>query len=83
MLIITDILIRNDLRCNKGAQANSGTGTYEVKAGDRIGLKVFNNEFIEHPGPGFFYMSKAPGSVSSYDGSGDWFKVYVSLLTRV
>lgn len=22
------------------------------------------------------YMSKAPGSVSDYDGSGDWFKIY-------
>lgn len=68
-------LSSNDLRCNKGAQPNDGAGTYEVNAGDTIGLKVFNNEFIEHPGPGFFYMSKAPDSVSSYDGSGDWFKV--------
>jgi hypothetical protein len=73
-----EIVNSNDLRCNKGAQANSGTKTYEVRAGDKIGLKVFNNEFIEHPGPGFFYMSKAPGSVSSYDGSGDWFKVWES-----
>jgi hypothetical protein len=29
-----------------------------------------------HTSPGFVYMSKAPGSVNSYDGSGDWFKVY-------
>lgn len=70
----TEILNSNDLRCNKGA-TSSGTKTYDVKAGDRIGLKVFNNEFIEHPGPGFFYMSKAPGKVADYDGSGDWFKV--------
>jgi hypothetical protein len=47
-----------------------------VKAGDQIGFKLWYNEFIEHPGPGFVYMSKAPGSVNSYDGSGDWFKVY-------
>ncbi|KAK5635151.1 hypothetical protein RRF57_010863 [Xylaria bambusicola] len=58
---------------------SAGTKTYmDVKAGDRIGLKLFNNEFIEHPGPGFFYMSKAPGNVSDYDGSGDWFKVWES-----
>lgn len=62
----------NDLRCNKGAQAGS-TATYTVKAGDKIGFKLFNNEFIEHPGPGFVYISKAPSSgVKNYDGSGDW-----------
>ncbi|VUC26582.1 unnamed protein product [Clonostachys rosea] len=72
-----DIVNSNDLRCNVGATAGS-TKTYDVKAGDRIGLKVFNNEDIEHPGPGFFYMSKAPGSVANYDGSGDWFKVWQS-----
>lgn len=63
-----EIVNSNDLRCNKGAQPNSGTKTYEVRAGDRIGMKVFNNEFIEHPGPGFFYMSKAPSTAASYDG---------------
>lgn len=41
----------------------------------RIGFKLFNNEFIEHPGPGFVYISKAPGAVKDYDGSGDWVKV--------
>ncbi|KAH9905799.1 lytic polysaccharide monooxygenase [Xylariomycetidae sp. FL2044] len=71
-----EIIDSNDLRCNKGATAPSAT--YAVKAGDKIGLKLFNNEFIEHPGPGFFYMSKAPGNVSDYDGSGDWFKVWES-----
>jgi hypothetical protein len=73
----TEIVNSNDLRCNKGA-APGNTATYEVKAGDRVGLKVFNNEFIEHPGPGFFYMSKAPGAAKDYDGSGDWFKVWES-----
>jgi len=72
-----EIVNSNDLRCNQGA-TSSGTKTYEVKAGDKVGLKVFNNEFIEHPGPGFFYLSKAPGAVSDYDGSGDWFKVWES-----
>ncbi|KAJ2993390.1 hypothetical protein NUW58_g1856 [Xylaria curta] len=74
----TEILPSNDLRCNKGATAGSTKTYMDVKAGDKIGLKLFNNEFIEHPGPGFFYMSKAPGNVSDYDGSGDWFKVWES-----
>lgn len=71
-----DIVNSPDLRCNTGARANSGTQTLTVKAGDKIGFKLWYNEFIEHPGPGFVYMSKAPGSVASYDGSGDWFKAY-------
>jgi hypothetical protein len=70
-----EIVNSNDLRCNVGAKPGN-TQTYTVKAGDKIGFKVFNNEFIEHPGPGFIYMSKAPGSVNDYDGSGDWFKAY-------
>ncbi|KAF2199487.1 hypothetical protein GQ43DRAFT_442434 [Delitschia confertaspora ATCC 74209] len=70
-----DIVNSNDLRCNKGAKPGS-TQTYTVKAGDTLGFKLFNNEFIEHPGPGFVYMSKAPGDVNEYDGSGDWFKAW-------
>ncbi|KAK4148415.1 putative endo-beta-1,4-glucanase D [Chaetomidium leptoderma] len=76
-----DIVNSNDLRCNVGAKPGN-TQTFTVKAGDKIGLKLFNNEFIEHPGPGFVYMSKAPGSVNSYDGSGDWFKVYETGLCQ-
>jgi hypothetical protein len=70
----SELMNSNDLRCNKGAKAG-GTPTYTVKAGDKLGFKLFNNEFIEHPGPGFVYISKAPGSVADYDGSGDWVKV--------
>ncbi|KAF2800374.1 lytic polysaccharide monooxygenase [Melanomma pulvis-pyrius CBS 109.77] len=70
-----ELMTSNDLRCNKGAKTG-GTATYTVKAGDKIGFKLFNNEFIEHPGPGFVYVSKAPGKVADYDGSGDWVKVY-------
>jgi hypothetical protein len=71
-----DIVETNDLRCNKGAKSGN-TATYDVKAGDKIGFKVFNRETIEHPGPGFVYMSKAPESgVKDYDGSGEWFKVW-------
>ncbi|KAM7192427.1 family 61 putative glycoside hydrolase [Naviculisporaceae sp. PSN 640] len=77
-----DIVDNQDLRCNVGARPGGNVGTFEVNAGDRIALKVFNNEVIEHPGPGFVYMSRAPGSVSTYDGSGDWFKVWESGLCR-
>ncbi|ORY09132.1 glycoside hydrolase [Clohesyomyces aquaticus] len=76
----SEIVNSNDLRCNKGATAGS-TATYAVNAGDTIGFKLFFNEFIEHPGPGFVYMSKAPGWVNSYDGSGQWFKVWESGVT--
>lgn len=76
-----DIVNSNDLRCNKGATAGN-TATYTVKAGDKIGFKLFNNEQIEHPGPGFVYISKAPSDVKSYDGSGDWTKVMESGLTN-
>ncbi|KAK3317431.1 glycoside hydrolase [Cercophora scortea] len=71
-----EIVEKTDLRCNVGAKPGGGVKTYEVSAGDKIGFKVFNNEVIEHPGPGFIYMSRAPDGVADYDGSGDWFKVY-------
>ncbi|KAF1936109.1 hypothetical protein EJ02DRAFT_459799 [Clathrospora elynae] len=79
--ITSELMNSNDLRCNKGAVAGN-TATYNVKAGDKLGFKLFNNEFIEHPGPGFVYISKAPDSVKSYDGSGDWIKVMESGLTN-
>lgn len=72
-----ELLNSEDLRCNKGA-LSSPASTYEAKAGDSIGAKLWNNEFIEHPGPGMIYMSKAPGAVSDYMGDGDWFKVWES-----
>ena len=75
----SEVISSPDLRCNKGATAGS-TQTFAVNAGDKIGFKLAYNEFIEHPGPGFVYMSKAPGSVASYDGSGDWVKVWESGL---
>ncbi|KAF2743548.1 lytic polysaccharide monooxygenase [Sporormia fimetaria CBS 119925] len=69
-----EIINNENLRCNVGARAGN-VPTYTVRAGDRIGFKLFNNEFIEHPGPGFVYISKAPGAVKDYDGSGEWVKV--------
>ncbi|KEY74360.1 hypothetical protein S7711_09796 [Stachybotrys chartarum IBT 7711] len=77
-----DILESNDLRCNEGTHPNMGTKTYEVKAGDRIGVGVTSynrvGNYIWHPGPGFFYMSRANTTADDYDGSGDWFKVWES-----
>lgn len=72
-----DVINSDDLICNQGA-LSSPAGTYEVKAGDSIGAKLSFGEFIEHPGPGMIYMSKAPSDVASYMGDGDWFKVWES-----
>lgn len=72
-----DVINSEDLRCNQGALSATAK-TMDVKAGDEIGAKLWYNEFIEHPGPGMIYMSKAPGSVSEYMGDGDWFKVWES-----
>lgn len=66
----------DDLRCNVGSQQfASKTGVYKVKAGDEIGFGTDFNAEIQHPGPLQAYLSKAPGDVREYDGSGDWFKI--------
>jgi hypothetical protein len=75
----SEVINSPDLRCNKGAKTG-GTATYNVKAGDKLGFKLAFNEKIEHPGPGFVYISKAPAKVADYDGSGDWIKVMESGL---
>ncbi|KAK6193736.1 hypothetical protein LQW54_012162 [Pestalotiopsis sp. IQ-011] len=66
-----------DLRCNTGSQNfASKTGVYKVKAGDELGFGTDFNALIQHPGPMQVYLSKAPGDVREYDGSGDWFKIW-------
>ncbi|KAF7555434.1 hypothetical protein G7Z17_g2131 [Cylindrodendrum hubeiense] len=71
-----DILSSNDMRCNTGSQANAGsTKVASVNSGDTIGFGTNLDGNIQHPGPIQVYMSKAT-DVSSYDGSGDWFKIY-------
>ncbi|RMZ70485.1 fungal cellulose binding domain-containing [Pyrenophora seminiperda CCB06] len=66
-----------DIRCNQGAFASAGkTQVLTVNAGEEVRLKLAVSAKFQHPGPGLVYMSKAPGSVQSYDGSGDWFKIY-------
>jgi hypothetical protein len=65
-------LASNDLRCNVGA-SGSNTQTVSVKAGDSITFTL--DTAVYHQGPISVYMSKAPGSAASYDGSGNWFKI--------
>ena len=67
-----------DIRCNQGAFASAGkTQVLSVVAGEEVRLKLGVGAKMQHPGPGFMYMSKAPtGSVQAYDGSGDWFKIF-------
>lgn len=74
-----------DFRCNKGAARNGRSAkTYQVPPGTELGFKLFYNEFIEHPGPGFVYMSKVPDGITieEYDGSGGWFKVWEAGLCK-
>lgn len=51
-----EIINSEELRCNKGA-TTAASETYDVNAGDTVGFKLAYDEFIEHPGPGFVYMS--------------------------
>ncbi|KAF2731963.1 hypothetical protein EJ04DRAFT_544921 [Polyplosphaeria fusca] len=78
-----DEILADDFRCNQGASSGASTSVYSVKPGDKIGFKqAFGATAIEHPGPVQVYMSKAPGDVKSYDGSGDWVKVFEGLLCK-
>lgn len=66
-----------DFRCNTGSQDfASKTLVYDVQAGAELGFGTDFNALIEHPGPLSVYLSRAPGDVREYDGSGDWFKIY-------
>ncbi|KJX95282.1 hypothetical protein TI39_contig4121g00014 [Zymoseptoria brevis] len=71
---------RNPPKCTHlwAAIWSSAPKTLAVKAGNKVGFKLAYNEPIEHPGPGFIYMSKAPGDVNDYNGDGDWLKVWES-----
>ncbi|PGH09200.1 hypothetical protein AJ79_05729 [Helicocarpus griseus UAMH5409] len=67
----------DSFRCNQGSDASAAkTGVYTVSPGAEIGFQLAYGATMKHPGPLQIYMSKAPGSVTAYDGSGDWFKVY-------
>jgi hypothetical protein len=67
-------LSSNDLRCNVGGASGASTATVDVTAGDAF---TFTSDVaVYHQGPISFYMSKAPGAATDYDGSGDWFKIF-------
>jgi hypothetical protein len=69
----------DDFRCNKGAFESAGrTQTAEVKAGSKLAMKLAVGATMQHPGPQMVYMSKAPSTVSTYEGDGDWFKIMES-----
>lgn len=68
-----------DFRCNKGAfQSASRTQTMEVKAGSKVAMKLAVGATMQHPGPQLVYMSKAPSTAKTYEGDGDWFKIFES-----
>ncbi|VBB73143.1 Putative Glycoside Hydrolase Family 61 [Podospora comata] len=69
---VTD-LSSNDLRCNEGGANGANTQTVTVRAGDSFTFHL--DTPVYHQGPVSVYLSKAPGSASSYDGSGTWFKI--------
>jgi hypothetical protein len=74
--LASDIL-SNGFRCNQGSmESAASTKVYPVAPGTELGFQLAYGAQMKHPGPLQIYMSKAPGDVKSYDGSGDWFKVY-------
>ncbi|KAK4465217.1 glycoside hydrolase [Cladorrhinum samala] len=70
---VTD-LSSKDLRCNVGGGVSNGTETVTMKAGDEFTFTL--DAAVYHAGPTSLYMSKAPGKVEDYDGSGPWFKIF-------
>ncbi|KAH9478438.1 Endo-beta-1,4-glucanase D [Psilocybe cubensis] len=76
---VTDVTSA-DFRCyTSQTQATASTAT--VAAGSQIGIQA--DQSMYHPGVVNVYMAKAPGNVSTWDGSGAvWFKVYqISAVT--
>ncbi|PKX95401.1 lignocellulolytic auxiliary activity family 9 protein [Aspergillus novofumigatus IBT 16806] len=70
-------ILSNDFRCNQGSmQSAASTKVYTVAPSTELGFQLAYGAQMKHPGPLQIYMSKAPGDVKSYDGSGDWFKVH-------
>ncbi|CAG9948008.1 unnamed protein product [Clonostachys rosea f. rosea IK726] len=66
-------LTSSDLRCNVGGLSGSSTVVRDIQAG---GSFTFHTDVaVYHQGPVSVYLSKAPSSVQSYDGSGSWAKI--------
>ncbi|KAH7304765.1 glycoside hydrolase, partial [Stachybotrys elegans] len=75
--------LTNDFRCNLGAGTAGRTEVIEVAPGTKLGAKLAFGATMRHPGPALVYMSRAPGDdVRSYDGSGDWFKIFQEGICR-
>ncbi|KAK4556830.1 hypothetical protein LTR86_005810 [Recurvomyces mirabilis] len=71
----------NDFRCQPGGDSGAKTDVLTVKGGDKLHFTLgFGKTGMDHPGPAAVFMSKAPGDVKAYDGSGDWFKAFDSTL---
>ncbi|VUC24142.1 unnamed protein product [Clonostachys rosea] len=68
--------LSTDFRCNLGATSGSATDVAQVAPGAQLALKLAVGATMQHPGPAFVYMSKAPGNVKEYTGDGDWFKIH-------
>ncbi|CAI4215007.1 unnamed protein product [Parascedosporium putredinis] len=70
---VTD-LASKDLVCNAGGISGASTLVLDAKVGDEI---VFSTDTaVYHQGPISIYVSRAPGSVQDYDGSGGWRKLF-------
>ncbi|KAG6813914.1 hypothetical protein H0H92_005763 [Tricholoma furcatifolium] len=61
------------MRCND--HPGNATGTIGIAAGSSVGFQMSISD-IYHQGPAAMYLGKAPGSVASWNGSGQhWFKI--------
>ncbi|KAF2646075.1 hypothetical protein P280DRAFT_524742 [Massarina eburnea CBS 473.64] len=80
----TNIPLQNvnatSMRCNINGDSGANTSVYTVSAGSTLGFAVADT--FGHPGPQQVYISRAPGDdVKSYDGSGEWAKIYTLTYT--
>ncbi|THU86952.1 glycoside hydrolase family 61 protein A [Dendrothele bispora CBS 962.96] len=72
---VTDVT-SPDFRCYT-SETQATAQTINVAAGSQLGIAVNDPTGIYHPGVVNIYMAKAPGDVTSWDGSGQvWFKVH-------
>ena len=69
-----------DTRCNAGGSNGANTQTATVAAGATVGFKM--DQPIYHPGPVVAYISKAPNTAATYDGSGAWAKIWEQGVTQ-
>ncbi|KAH9478437.1 putative endo-beta-1,4-glucanase D [Psilocybe cubensis] len=70
---VTDVTSA-DFRCYT-SETHATASTATVAAGSTIGIGA--DQPVYHPGVVNVYMAKAPGNVSTFDGSGAvWFKVF-------